>query len=155
MSTLAQMQESAPLLDIEKILNVLPHRYPMLLVDRMLEMVPGKSCAGLKNVTINESFFQGHYPGKPIMPGVLILEAMAQASAILLLSTPEFKDAVPLIGAIDNVKFRRPVVPGDQLITRSNLLWVRGVIGRFSATATVDGEVVASMEMTFKLAPRE
>jgi len=143
------------LIDIGKIFSVLPHRYPMLLVDRILEMEPGKSCRGLKNVTINEAFFQGHYPGKPIMPGVLIVEAMAQTAAILLLSDDRFLNTVPLIGAIDDVKFRRPVVPGDQLITDIELLWVRGSIGRFKAAGSVDGEPVATFEMTFKLMPKE
>ncbi len=142
-------------MNIEEIFNVLPHRYPILLVDRVLAMEEGKTCVGLKNVTINESFFQGHYPGNPIMPGVLIIEAMAQAGAILLMSDPKFIGSVPLIGAIDNVKFRRPVVPGDQLISNCEILWVRGVIGRFRAIATVEGETVASMEMTFKLVPKE
>src|SRR5687767_5786622 len=98
-------------MDIQKILENLPHRYPILLVDRILELEPGKRIVGLKNVTINEPHFQGHYPGRPIMPGVLILEAMAQAGALLLLATEEFKGKVPLMGAVDNVKLRRMVVP--------------------------------------------
>jgi 3-hydroxyacyl-[acyl-carrier-protein] dehydratase len=133
----------------------MPHRYPMLLVDRIIEMEPGKYAKGLKNVTINEPFFQGHYPGKPIMPGVLIIEAMAQAGAVMLLATPEHEGKIPLIGAIDNVKFKRMVVPGDQLITLVELEWVRGSIGRFRGTATVDGELAAQMQMTFKLRDRD
>ena len=140
------------MIDIQQILDSLPHRYPILLVDRILEIEPGKRIKGLKNVSVNEPFFQGHYPGQPIMPGVLILEAMAQAGAILLLSTDEFAGKIPLIGAIDNVKFKRMVTPGDQLISDLELLWVRGgSIGRFSGTASVEGQLAASMEMTFKL----
>ncbi len=140
---------------IEQILECLPHRYPMLLVDRIEEMRLGNSCVALKNVTINEPFFQGHYPGRPIMPGVLILEAMAQAGAVILLSNPDYTGLIPVIGAIDDVKFRRPVVPGDQLRTLVELIWIRSRVGRIRCTATVEGELVAQMEMTFKLLHRE
>lgn len=143
------------MINIEEIMGFLPHRYPMLLVDRILEVEPGKSCKGLKNVTINEAFFQGHYPGMPVMPGVLIIEAMAQAGAILLLSDSDNSGRVPLIGAIDNVKFRRPVVPGDQLISEVELVYFRNHIGKFIAKATVDGELCASMECAFKLTSRK
>lgn len=136
-------------------MKYLPHRYPMLLVDRILEVVPGKTCVGLKNVTMNEQFFQGHYPGRPIMPGVLIIEAMAQAGAILILSMPENQGKAPLIGAIDNVKFKRPVVPGDQLISNTELLWFRNSVGKMKAIATVNGENVATMELTFKVIPMD
>ena len=128
----------------------------MLLVDRILEISEDcKHGRGLKNVTINEPFFQGHYPGKPIMPGVLIVESMAQVGAAILLMTPSLKGHMPLIGAIDGVKFKRLVQPGDQLIIDVEILWLRGTIGRTKGTATVDGEVAASMEMTFKLVPKE
>ena len=140
---------------VEEIMDVLPHRYPMLLVDRILDIEPGKRCRGLKNVTINEAFFIGHYPGKPIMPGVLILEAMAQAGGVVLLCEPHNAGKVPLIGAIDEVKFKRPVVPGDQLISDVELLWFRKGIGRMKGVATVDGEVAATMLMTFVLATKE
>lgn len=141
---------------IEQILESLPHRYPMLLVDRILEISEdGMHGRGLKNVTMNEPFFQGHYPGMPIMPGVLIVESMAQVGAAILLMNPTLKGKVPLIGAIDNVKFKRMVQPGDQLILDLEILWLRGSIGRTKGTATVDGELAASMEMTFKLMPRE
>ena len=141
-------------MNIQEIMQVLPHRYPMLLVDRIENLEVDKSCVGIKNVTINEPFFQGHYPGNPIMPGVLILEAMAQAGAVILLSNTKYEGAIPIIGAIDDVKFRRPVVPGDQLRTTVNLLWMKASIGRIKCVATVDDEMVASMEMTFKLIPR-
>lgn len=139
-------------MNVESIMEYLPHRYPMLLVDRIIELVPMQKCVGLKNVTINEGFFQGHYPGMPIMPGVLIIEAMAQAGACMILGDEANKGFVPFIGSIDDVKFRRPVVPGDQLISNTELLWYRKNIGRIKANATVDGEIVAEMEMTFKLA---
>lgn len=139
---------------IEQILELIPHRYPMLLVDRVLE-VTENTCRGYKNVTINESFFQGHYPGRPIMPGVLILEAMAQVGAVMLLGLEAYKGKVPLLGSMDNVKFRRPVVPGDQLMINVNLLWVRGSIGKFTAISTVEGETAAEMECIFKLTDRE
>src|SRR5687767_11790908 len=120
-----------PMITIEQIMELLPHRYPMLLIDRIIEVVPGKSCKALKNVTINEAFFQGHYPGMPVMPGVLILESMAQAGAALFLAEPSKRDLMPLIGSLDNVKFKRPVVPGDQLISEVELLWIKGDYGKF------------------------
>ncbi len=127
----------------------------MLLVDRILEIEPGKLVKGLKNVTINEPFFQGHYPGTPIMPGVLIIEAMAQVGAVMLLAADEHRGKLPLIGNIDNVKLRKQVVPGDQLVSSVELLWLRGSIGRFKGVSTVGDEIVATMEMTFKLRERE
>jgi len=135
----------------KEILDILPHRYPMLLVDRIVDVVPGKSCRGIKNVTFNEAFFVGHYPGNPIMPGVLIVEAMAQAGAVILLTDPAFDGYVPVIGAIDDVRLRRPVVPGDTLESQVELLWFRRDVGRIKAVATVGGEVAAQMELTFKL----
>lgn len=138
-------------MNINEIMNFLPHRYPMLLVDRILEVEPNKRCKGLKNVTMNEAFFQGHYPGMPIMPGVLIIEAMAQAGAVILLSDPKYHGMVPIIGAIDEVKFKRPVVPGDQLITEIELLWIKGGVGKIKGTASVDGELACSIELIFKL----
>ena len=137
-------------MDINEIMRVLPHRFPMLLVDRILE-VSDTSAKGIKNVTINEAFFQGHYPGRPIMPGVLILEAMAQTGAVILLGNPAYKGMIPVIGAIDDVKYRRQVVPGDQLLIDVELLWMRQGVGRIKATATVDGDLAAQMELTFKL----
>lgn len=140
-------------MNINQIMQVLPHRYPMLLVDRVLELEPGKRAKGLKNVTMNEAFFQGHYPGMPIMPGVLIVEAMAQAGAVILLTSEQYAGMVPVIGAIDGVKFRRQVVPGDTLITDVELLWIKSGVGRIKAVGTVDGQLAAEMELTFKLMP--
>lgn len=120
-----------------------------------MEMVPGQGGKGLKNVTMNEAFFQGHYPGRPIMPGVLIVEAMAQVGAVILLSDPKFVDKIPLIGHIEEAKFKRPVVPGDQLITTVELLWIRGSIGKFKAVGRVGDEVAAEMLMVFKLSDKD
>lgn len=142
-------------LDITEIMRILPHRYPMLLVDRILDIEPGKKARGIKNVTINEAMFQGHYPGMPIMPGVLIVEAIAQAGAVIMLTNPEMVGKVPLIGAIDNVKFRRPVVPGDQLELEAELSWFKSGVGRMQGRALVDGDLAAEMELTFKLQKRE
>jgi len=138
-------------MDIHDIIEHLPHRYPFLLVDRVISVEPGKDIVALKNVTINEPFFPGHYPHHPVMPGVLIIEAIAQAGAILLLSDPDHKGKIPLIGSFDNVKFKKPVVPGDQLISDCKLVFFRSGVGKFAGEASVDGEVVASMECTFKL----
>ncbi len=144
------------MLDIEQIRACLPHRFPMLLVDRVLEIEPGKRAIGLKNVTINEDFFNGHFPAQAIMPGVLIIEAMAQVGGVLMLSAPELRNTIPVIARIDNVRFRRPVVPGDTLRTEVNLLYYRNRVGKVTLEGTVDGEIVAQAEMHFKLLdPRE
>ncbi len=140
-------------MNVSEIMEVLPHRYPMLLVDRILELESGKRVKGLKNVTMNEAFFQGHYPGMPIMPGVLIVEAIAQAGAVILLTFETYKGMVPVIGGIDDVKLRRPVVPGDTLISDVELLWIKSGVGKIKGSASVEGQIVASMELTFKLLP--
>jgi beta-hydroxyacyl-ACP dehydratase FabZ len=127
----------------------------MLLVDRMLSIEPGKGGVGLKNVTINEAFFQGHYPGRPIMPGVLIIESMAQVGAVVLLTDPNHAGKVPLIGQIEEAKFKRVVQPGDQLVTTVELLWIRGSIGKFKAISRVGEEVAAEMQMIFKLSDKD
>lgn len=139
-------------MDIKEIQEILPHRYPFLLVDRLEEFEAGKWGRGYKNVTINEPFFQGHYPGLPIMPGVLIVEAMAQVGALVLMKLPEFKGATPLIAGLEKVKFRRIVQPGDKLVTDVELLWFRNKIGCLRAVATVDDEVVCQAELTFRVA---
>lgn len=142
-------------MDIQEILQFLPHRYPILLVDRILEVEPGKRCVGLKNVTINEPFFQGHYPGLPIMPGVLIVESMAQAGAVILLTDPKFSGSVPVIGSIDKVKFRRQVVPGDSMRLEIELVSLKGTVGKIRGRASVEGQIAAEMEMMFKLLPKD
>jgi UDP-3-O-[3-hydroxymyristoyl] N-acetylglucosamine deacetylase / 3-hydroxyacyl-[acyl-carrier-protein] dehydratase len=142
-------------LGIEEIMKVLPHRYPFLLVDRILEMEGGKRVVGLKNVTINEPFFEGHFPGHPIMPGVLIIEAMAQVGGMLLLGSLEDPDTkVVYFMSLDNVKFRRPVKPGDQLRFELDLTQIRGMVCKMRGVAKVDGEVVAEADMAAMVRPR-
>ena len=137
-------------LDIHAILKRLPHRYPFLLVDRVLECVPAKSIRALKNVTINEPFFQGHFPQRPVMPGVMIIEALAQAAGILTFVTAEAfpnENTVFYFVGIDKARFRRPVGPGDQLILATTLERTLRGIWKMSAEATVDGEVAAAAEL--------
>ena len=137
------------MLDIDEIKEILPHRYPMLLVDRVLEADPDNKIVALKNVTANERFFEGHFPGHPIMPGVLIIEAMAQVAGIGLLQTVEDpENKVPYFGKVDNARFRKPVKPGDQLIMEVEILKLRGRMGKVKATAYVDDEVVADGKLT-------
>lgn len=141
-------QTEERVLGIEDIMRILPHRYPFLLVDRIIEMEDDKRCVGIKNVTINEPFFQGHFPGHPIMPGVLIVEAMAQVGGVLLMGTvddPESK--VVYFMSLDNVKFRRPVMPGDQIRFEIEILQMRAKVCRIAGLAKVDGQVVCEAEM--------
>ena len=135
-------------MDIEEILNFLPHRYPFLMVDRVLEIEKGKHLTALKNVTYNEHFFQGHFPERRVMPGVLIIEAMAQAGGILLwYSIPESKNKVFFLSKIKNIKFRKPVYPGDQLILKTEILKIKGNFCLVKGSASVDGEVVSEGEI--------
>jgi len=135
-------------MDVTKIQELLPHRYPFLLVDRILEVQGNQKIIGLKNVTVNEPFFQGHFPGHPIMPGVLIVEAMAQTGGLLLMErVTERENKVVYFMALDAVKFRKPVVPGDQLRMEVEMLQFRGKIARMKGVATVDGQVVTEAEM--------
>ena len=137
-----------PQMTIDELIKVIPHRYPFLLVDRILEVEERKRIVGLKNVTINEPYFQGHFPGHPIMPGVLIIEAMAQVGGVLLLgSVDNFENKVVYFMSLDNVKFRRPVRPGDQLRFELDLVQVRGMVCKMRGVARVDGDVVAEAEM--------
>lgn len=144
----------APTHTVVDIMELLPHRYPFLLVDRIIEFDPGKYAIGLKNITFNEPCFMGHFPGLPIFPGVLIVEAMAQSGAVILLSEERYRGFTPILAGVENARFKRQVTPGDQLIMRAELLWIKRNVGRMSAVATVDGEVAAQMEMTFALQPR-
>jgi beta-hydroxyacyl-ACP dehydratase FabZ len=142
-------------MDIERILSVLPHRYPFLLVDRILEVTGTSRIVGVKNVTINEPFFQGHFPGHPIMPGVLIVEAMAQVGGCLMMGTMERPETkVVYFMALDRVRFRRPVRPGDQLRMEVEVLQVRGPTCRLKGVATVEGQVAAEAEMMAQVVDR-
>ena len=136
-------------LDVKRVMEALPHRYPMLLVDRVEELIPDKSITAIKAVTINEGFFQGHFPGRPIMPGVLIVEAMAQTGAVAVLCAEENRGKLALFAGIDDVRFKRIVMPGDELELVCELERVRGPVGRGRARATVDGELAARGTLTF------
>ncbi len=135
------------MMDVKEIQNILPHRYPFLLVDRILEMEPGKRIVGIKNVTFNEPFFMGHFPGNPIMPGVLIVEAMAQVAGILAFRSGVQGDTVYFM-SIEKAKFRKPVTPGDRLRLEIKTLQQRGNVWKFSGEATVDEKLVAEAEFT-------
>lgn len=139
-------------LTVEDIQKLLPHRYPFLLVDRIVDYVPGERAVGIKNVTVNEPFFQGHFPGRPIMPGVLIVEAMAQVGGIVLLQMADLRDKLSLFAGIDKVRFRRPVVPGDQLVLTVELLCIKQRrFGKMQARAEVDGQLASEGELMFSL----
>lgn len=139
------------MLSITDIQKIIPHRYPFLLVDRILEIEPMKRAVGIKNVTGNESFFQGHFPGQPVMPGVLILEAMAQVGGVAMLYPDENRGKLAYFAGMERVKFRKPVVPGDQLRMVAELIKVRGTMGKLWGEAYVDGQVVAEGEFLFAL----
>jgi len=142
-------------LSIHDILRILPHRYPFVLVDRILELDPGKSAVGLKNVSYNEEFFQGHFPGNPVMPGVLVVEAMAQAAAVCVLASMEEREGrVPYFTGIDACKFRRPVVPGDQLRLEVEIVSARTRLCKARGRALVDGRLCAEAEILSSIAER-
>ncbi len=139
-------------LALEEIQKLLPHRYPFSLVDRIIEYVPGKQAVGIKNVTFNEPHFQGHFPGQPIMPGVLIVEAMAQVGGVVLTQMLESEGGLFVFAGIDKVRFRRQVVPGDQLVMTVDLLWIKKRrFGKMQARAEVDGKLATEGELIFSL----
>ena len=139
-------------LSSEEILGLLPHRFPFALIDRVIEHVPGKKAVALKNVTINEPQFQGHFPERPLMPGVLIVESMAQVGGIIVTQMPDLPKGLFVFAGINNVKFRRPVVPGDQLVITCELLSIkRQRFGKVKGEAQVDGKLVCSGELMFSL----
>jgi 3-hydroxyacyl-[acyl-carrier-protein] dehydratase len=139
------------LYDINEIKKIIPHRYPFLLVDCIEEMEPGVKAVGYKNVTVNEPFFQGHFPEYPVMPGVLILEALAQVGAVAVLSLEENKGKLAFFGGVKNAKFRKQVVPGDRLKLETEIIKGKGPMGVGKAVATVDGKVAAEAEITFMI----
>lgn len=139
------------LLSTKEIMEIIPHRQPMLLIDTIEEMEPGKRGVAKKCVSFNEPYFAGHFPMEPVMPGVLILEALAQVGAVLMLSCPEYKGKTAYFGGIDKAKFRKKVVPGDVLMLEVEMIKQKGPIGVGKATATVDGKVAASAELTFAI----
>lgn len=148
----ASKKTKAPVMDIHKVLDLLPHRYPFLMIDRVLEIEDNKRAVAIKNVTINEPFFQGHYPNEPIMPGVMIVEALAQLSGILLGRNLEQSGKVAVLLSIDNVKLRRAVRPGDQLTLQAEAIRVRARMGHCQCQALVDGELATEAEIKFMLA---
>jgi 3-hydroxyacyl-[acyl-carrier-protein] dehydratase len=149
----AESSASSTIFTIEDIHRLLPHRYPFSLVDRIIKYIPGELAVGIKNVTFNEPHFQGHFPGRPIMPGVLIVEAMAQVGGVVLTQVPEFpENGLFMFAGIDKVRFRRPVVPGDQLVMTVELLSIkRRRFGKMQGRAEVDGQLVAEGELMFSV----
>lgn len=137
------------ILDIQKIKEVIRHRYPFLLVDRILELEEGKRAVGIKNITANENFFNGHFPDYPVMPGVLIVEALAQVSAVVMLTKEGNKGRLGLLAGIDKCRFKKQVKPGDQLRLEIEITRIKGPIGKCKGIATVDGELVCEAEITF------
>lgn len=143
------------MMNIKDIQHLLPHRYPFLLVDRVLEIYPGERIVGIKNLSINEEFFQGHFPGNPIMPGVLIVEALAQISGILALKSGAAGGKAVYFMSIEKAKFRKPVVPGDQLRLEVSILQNRGNVWKFSGSAFVEDKIAAEAEFTAMVTDRE
>ncbi|AZJ23334.1 beta-hydroxyacyl-ACP dehydratase [Bacillus wiedmannii] len=143
------------MLDIQQIKEIIPHRYPFLLVDKVLEVEEGKRAIGIKNVTANEEFFNGHFPDYPVMPGVLIVEALAQVGAVAMLKKEENRGRLAFFAGIDNCRFKRQVRPGDQLRLEVEMTRVRGAIGKGKAIATVDGEIACETEITFALGEKK
>jgi 3-hydroxyacyl-[acyl-carrier-protein] dehydratase len=143
------------MMDIREIQKLIPHRYPFLLVDRVIELEPNVKAVGIKNITVNEEFFQGHFPGNPIMPGVLIIEALAQVGGLLAFGSGVSPGKSVYFLSIEKAKFRKPVVPGDQLRLEVNVLKLRGSVWKFSGNALVDDKTAAEAEFTAMVTDRE
>ena len=143
------------MLDINEIKEIIPHRYPFLLVDRILEVEDGKKAVGIKNVTANEEFFNGHFPEYPVMPGVLIVEALAQVGAVAMLKVGDNRGRLAFFTGIDKCRFKRQVKPGDQLRLEVEMIRFKGPIGKGKGVATVDGEVACELEMMFALGDKQ
>jgi 3-hydroxyacyl-[acyl-carrier-protein] dehydratase len=143
------------MLDIQQIKEIIPHRYPFLLVDRILEIEEGKRAVGIKNVTANEEFFNGHFPNYPVMPGVLIVEALAQVGAVAMLKKEENRGRLAFFAGIDNCRFKKQVQPGDQLRLEVEIIRAKGAIGKGKGIATVDGEIVCETEIMFALGEKQ
>lgn len=139
------------MLDIKQIMEIIPHRYPFLLVDRIEELEEGKRAVGIKNVTMNENFFQGHFPGEPVMPGVLIIEALAQVGAVALLSLEQFQGKIAYFGGINKAKFKQKVLPGDVLRLEIEIIKQKGPVGIGQAKAYVGDKVACEAELTFAI----
>lgn len=142
------------MLRADQIQQILPHRYPFLLIDRITELEVGKRAKGFKNVTINEEFFQGHFPGYPVMPGVLIIEAMAQVGGVALLSSDDFKGRIVFLTGVDNARFKRQVIPGDVLTMEVEFTKLRGTMGKGHGRVTVDDELVCEADILFAIGPK-
>jgi 3-hydroxyacyl-[acyl-carrier-protein] dehydratase len=145
------MVEARHTIEIREIMEILPHRYPMLLIDRITEFEVMLRAVGYKNLTINEPFFQGHFPGNPVLPGVYMIEAMAQLGGTLVMEPDEFHQMTPLLTGIENARFRRPVIPGDKLEMEVTLIKMRTRVGWVNGRAHVDGKLVCSAELMFSL----
>ncbi len=139
-------------MDIKEIMDILPHRYPFLMVDRIIDLIPGKSATGIKNVSINEPYFAGHFTDHPIMPGVLMVEAMAQVGACAILGEEKYRHQLAYLAGVDHVRFKRMAVPGDTLLISTELIKVRGNIGKAKGKITVNDELVCSGEFLFAIA---
>lgn len=152
---MSELKIYKPPLDVEQICEIIPHRFPFLLVDRVLRYDDAGNVEGYKNVSINEPFFQGHFPVKPIMPGVLVIEALAQLGAVFILAKPENRGRIAFLAGVDNARFRRPVVPGDRLDLKLCDMRIKGSFGKVHGIASVNEQIAAEADISFMMAPKE